>query len=417
MALCDLEQTDREVYDLICREEQRQQHSLNLIASENHASRAVLQALSSVMTDKYAEGYPGKRYYAGCRVVDDVEQLCIDRAKALFGAEHANVQPHSGTGANLAVYMACLKPGDRILAMDLSCGGHLSHGLSINMSGQAYNASYYGVRHDTEMIDMDEVLSQARKVKPHLLLAGASAYSRTIDFAAFADVAARSGAVFMADIAHIAGLVMADVHPSPVPYADFVTTTTHKTHRGPRGGMILSKEKWAKKVDQAVFPGIQGGPQMHCIAAKAVALKECAEPSFRQYAAQIIANAKALAAGLTARGWRLISGGTDNHLMLVDLRSRDGEIDGDQAQRWLSAANIICNKNKIPFDSRPATHPSGIRLGTPALTTRGMKEPQMEMLAAWIDGILAGHGDEKTVARVAQDVARLCDNYPIPAVR
>jgi glycine hydroxymethyltransferase len=416
MVLFDLEQTDREVYDLIRREEQRQQHSLNLIASENHASRAVLQAISSVMTDKYAEGYPGRRYYAGCLVVDEVEQLCIDRAKALFGAEHANVQPHSGTGANLSVYMACLKPGDRILAMDLSCGGHLSHGLSINMSGQTYLSFHYGVRRDTERIDMDEVLQQAKKVQPKLIVAGASAYPRIIDFAAFADVAKRCGAFFMADIAHIAGLVMAQVHPSPVPCADFVTTTTHKTHRGPRGGMILCKERWAKPVDQAVFPGMQGGPQMHVIAAKAVALKECARPDFRLYAAQILANAKALAAAMQARGWRLVSGGTENHLMLIDLNSRD-ELDGERAQKWLSAANIICNKNKIPFDTRPSTHPSGIRLGTPALTTRGMKEPQMQQLAGWIDEILISHGNEKTIQRIRNDVQHLCDQYPIPAVR
>ena len=417
MPFFDLEQTDREVYDLIFREQQRQQHSLNLIASENHASRAVLQTAGSVMTDKYAEGYPGKRYYAGCRVVDEVEQLCIDRAKAIFGAEHANVQPHSGTGANLAVYMACLEPGDRILAMDLSCGGHLSHGLGINLSGQAYRAFSYGVRQDTEMIDMNAVLEQAQTVQPKLIVAGASAYSRIIDFAAFADVARQVGAMFMADIAHIAGLVMAGVHPSPVPCADFVTTTTHKTHRGPRGGMILCKAKWAKRVDQAVFPGMQGGPQMHIIAAKAVALKECAQPGFRTYASQILANAKALAAGLSSRGWRLVSGGTDNHLMLIDLRSRDGEINGDQAQKWLAAANIVCNKNKIPFDPRPATTPSGIRLGTPALTTRGMKEPQMQLLASWIDDLLTSHGSEETIARITQDVTALCNEYPIPAVR
>ena len=417
MVFVDLEQSDREVYDLILQEQQRQQQSLNLIASENHASRAVLQTAGSVMTDKYAEGYPGRRFYAGCQVVDRVEQLCIDRAKALFGAEHANVQPHCGTSANLAVYLACLDPGDRILAMDLSCGGHLSHGLSINLSGQCYAAFHYGVRRDTEMLDMDAVRRQALEVRPKLIVAGASAYPRTIDFAAFAEVARECGAMFMADIAHIAGLVIAGIHPSPVPHAQFVTTTTHKTHRGPRGGMILCRAEWARKIDTAVFPGMQGGPQMHIIAAKAVALKECAQPEFRCYARQIVANARALAGDLAQRGWRLVSGGTDNHLMLIDLRSRDGELTGEQAQRWLAAANIVCNKNKIPFDPRPATQASGIRLGSPALTTRGMQEPQMGQVAGWIDEILTSHGAEQTTQRVRRHVGELCNEFPIPAVR
>ncbi len=417
MASNDLEQVDHEVYELICREQQRQQSSLNLIASENHTSKAVLAAAASVMTDKYAEGYPGRRYYAGCQVVDDVEQLCIDRAKALFGAEHLNVQPHSGTSANLAVYLACLKPGEKILAMDLSCGGHLSHGLEINLSGQCYKSHFYGVRKDTEIIDMDEVRKLALRIKPKLIVAGASAYPRIIDFAAFGQIARDAGAMLMCDIAHIAGLVMAKVHPSPVPHAEFVTSTTHKTYRGPRGGMIMCRAEWAKKIDQAVFPGMQGGPQMHIIAAKAVALKECAQPAFTEYAKQILANAQALAQALSSRGWRLVSGGTENHLMLIDLRSRDSEMTGDMAQRWLASANIICNKNKIPYDPRPPRETSGIRLGTPALTTRGLKEPQMEIVAGWIDNILSNRGQEATIKRILGQLAEFCEQFPIPAER
>ena len=412
-----LQETDPQIFSLINQERDRQQQMLDLIASENHASLAVMASAGCVMTDKYAEGYAHKRWYGGCEVVDGVELLCIDRAKALFGTEHANVQSHCGTGANMAVYQACLNPGDKILAMDLVCGGHLSHGLSINFSGRTYAIARYGVRKDTETIDMDAVREQALHEKPQLIIVGASAYSRVLDFAGFAEIARECGALLMADIAHIAGLVVGGGHPSPVGHADFVTTTTHKTLRGPRGGMILCNGQWGPKIDAAVFPGIQGGPLMHIIAAKAVALKECAQPEYKAYAAQIRANARALAESLSAKGWRIVSGGTDNHLLLIDLRSRDEDLTGHRAQQWLEGAGIACNKNKIPFDPRPPAQASGIRLGTPATTTRGMKEPQMQQLADWIDFILSSHGALDVTQRIRGEVTQLCDEFPIPATR
>ncbi len=412
-----LETADKEVFDLVNAERDRQQNMLDLIASENHTSRAVMEAAGSPFTDKYAEGYPLKRYYGGCEVVDDIEQLCINRAKSLFGAEHANVQPHCGTSANMAVYHACLEHGDKIMAMSLSCGGHLSHGLSVNFSGRYYDITSYGVDKTTEMIDMDAFRAQAMAEKPKLIVVGASAYPRTLDFEAFGKIARECGALLMTDIAHIAGLVAAGLHPSPIGHADFVTTTTHKTLRGPRSGLILCKAEWAKKIDSAVFPGLQGGPLMHIIAAKAVAFRDCATPAFKDYSRQVLANAAALAGALAAKGWRIVSGGTDTHLMLVDLRGRSEDLTGHQGQQWLEAARIVCNKNKIPFDPRSAAQTSGLRLGTPALTTRGMKEPQMQQLADWIDIVLAGGEDSDVIKRTGEQVGQICNEFPIPAVR
>ncbi len=412
-----LEQADPAIYGLVAAEQERQQHTLNLIASENHATPAVMRAIGTIFTDKYAEGYPLKRYYGGCGVVDGIEGLCIARAKAVFKSQYANVQPHCGTSANLAIYHACLSPGDKILAMDLACGGHLSHGMKLNFSGRIYDVASYGVREDTEMIDMDAVRAQALEFKPKLIVAGASAYSRTIDFAAFGEIARECGALLMADIAHIAGLVVGGVHPSPVGHAQFVSTTNHKTLRGPRGGMILCTAEWGPKIDSAVFPGIQGGPLVHSIAAKAVALRECAGPDFESYARQIVANAQTLAEVLAAKGWRIVSGGTDNHLFMVDLRSRNGDVTGRQAQYWLEAAHIVCNRNVVPFDTRPPMEASGIRLGTPAITTRGLREPEMRQLAEWIDAILIAKGSEKVVEPIRNEVRDLCARMPIPAVR
>ncbi len=412
-----LKADDKQVYDLVCAEQQRQQSMLDLIASENHTSRAVMEATGSLFTDKYAEGYPAKRYYGGCEVVDDIEQLCIERAKSLFGAEHANVQPHCGTSANMAVYYACLERGDTLLGMSLECGGHLSHGLSVNFSGRYYRIVSYGVDARTEMIDMDAVREQALAERPKLIVVGASAYPRTLDFEAFASIARECGALLMADIAHIAGLIAAGLHPNPAPHAEFVTSTTHKTLRGPRSGLILCKADWAPEIDKAVFPGLQGGPLEHVIAAKAVAFGACAKPDFKAYCRQIIANARTLADALAAKGWRIVSGGTDNHLMLVDLRSRDEDLTGREAQQWLTAAGIVCNKNKIPFDPRSAAQTSGVRLGTPAVTTRGLTEAHMEQLAGWIDTILAGRGDPAVIDRIRSEVGELCEAFPIPAVR
>ncbi|MDY6913855.1 MAG: serine hydroxymethyltransferase [Planctomycetota bacterium] len=409
-----LEQVDPRIAEIIRAEQHRQGHTLELIASENHVSPAVLEALGSVLTDKYAEGYPGSRCYCGCENVNDVEQLCIDRAKKLFGAEHANVQPHSGTSANLAVYMAALKPGQKMMGMDLACGGHLSHGKSINLSGMLYKTVSYGVRKDTEMLDMDQVRELALAERPDILIAGASAYPRTIDFEAFGKIAAEVGCLMLADIAHIAGLVVAGMHPCPVPHSTFVTTTNHKTLRGPRGGIILCKKKYARAIDRAVFPGLQGGPLMHVAAAKAVAFYEAMRPEFKQYAAAIVANAKALAEALAKRGWRLVSGGTDNHMLLIDLRSRCENLTGDQAANMLAATGIITNKNAIPFDPRPPLQASGVRLGTPALTTRKMGTEQMELIAGWIDEILLAGGDKQTTARVSGAVGELCRQFPIP---
>ena len=410
-----LENVDPVVARIIASESRRQSQTLELIASENHVSGAVLEAMGSALTDKYAEGYPGKRYYCGCEHMDSVEQLAIDRARQLFGAEHANVQPHSGTSANLAVYLAALKPGQKIMGMSLPHGGHLSHGMNLNLSGKAYKVASYGVRKDTEVLDMDEVRRIALSERPDLIIVGASAYPRLIDFAAFGAIAREVGCPLMADIAHIAGLVAGGVHPDPMPHAEFVTATTHKTLRGPRGGLVLCRHQWAKAVDSAIFPGLQGGPLMHMVAAKAVAFHEALQPHFKTYVRRIVENAKTLAGELLSRGWRLVSGGTDNHLLLIDLRSRDEHVTGHMAAEWLASADIIANKNTIPFDPRSPVETSGIRLGTPALTTRGVGSGEIKLLAGWIDAILKSKGDIAVVERVRQAVGELCQAFPIPA--
>ncbi|MCP4377206.1 MAG: serine hydroxymethyltransferase [bacterium] len=409
-----LKRTDPEIADIISAERDRQSDTLGLIASENHVSGSVLEALGTVLTDKYAEGYPRKRWYRGCEIVDNIEQIAIDRAKKLFGADHANIQPHSGTSSNLAVYMAALKPGQKIMGMDLAHGGHLSHGRDNNISGTYYQSAHYGVSSDTETLDMDQVREQALAERPDILVCGASAYPRSIDFEAFGQIAREVGCPLLCDIAHIAGLVVAGLHPDPVPHGDFVTTTNHKTLRGPRGGIILCKEQWASKIDSAVFPGIQGGPLMHVIAAKAVAFSEAMHAEFKNYAQAILDNAKALADELMARGWRLVTGGTDNHLMLVDLRSRMPDITGHQAAIWLSEAHLVTNKNAIPFDSRNPFQSSGIRLGTPAVTSRGLKTEHMKLIAEWIDDILTSKGDEEKIAEVRNATRELCAQFPVP---
>ena len=408
-----LEKYDPEVAEAIGLELNRQRTHLELIASENFVSEAVLQAAGSVLTNKYAEGYPGKRYYGGCEFVDIAENLARDRAKKIFGAEHANVQPHSGAQANTAVYFAVLQPGDLIMGMDLAHGGHLTHGSPVSISGKYFNVVSYGVDPKSQRIDYDQVREVALKHKPKIIVAGASAYSRVIDFAKFAEVAREVGAYFMVDMAHIAGLVAAGLHPSPVPHADFVTTTTHKTLRGPRGGMILCGEKYAKEVDKAVFPGIQGGPLMHIIAAKAVAFKEALEPEFAAYQRQIVANAAALAQALLDRDFNLVSGGTDTHLMLVDLRSKN--VTGKEAEGLLDAAGITANKNAIPFDPEKPFVASGVRLGTPAVTTRGMKEPEMVRIAEAIDLVLTHRDSKEKVEAGKQIVKELCEEYPLYA--
>ena len=393
------------------RELSRQRANIELIASENIVSPAVMAAMGSVLTNKYAEGYPGHRYYGGCEYVDKVETLAIERAKKLFGAEHANVQAHSGANANTAVYFAFLQPGDTIMGMNLSQGGHLSHGSPVNISGKYYNVVPYGVTHETERIDYDEFARIAREAQPKLIVAGASAYPRVIDFERMAEIAHSVGAIFMVDMAHIAGLVAAGLHPSPVPYADIVTTTTHKTLRGPRGGLILCKEKYAKQIDKAIFPGVQGGPLMHVIAAKAVALGEALKPEFKEYAKQIIANCQALAEGLIAEGFRLVSGGTDNHLLLVDVRGQ--KMTGKTAEHLLDEVGVTCNKNTIPFDPESPFVTSGIRLGTAAVTTRGFKEADMKEVAAIIGLVLNNPEDAEKQAEAAQRVAALCAKYPM----
>ena len=408
-----LSNLDPQAYEILQDELARQRGTLNLIASENHTSPAVQEATGSVLSDKYAEGHPGKRWYHGCEVVDRAEQLAMDRATELFRADYANVQPHSGSSANVAVYLAMLKPGDTILGMDLSHGGHLSHGLTSNFSGLFYRSVSYGVREDTETVDMDAVREVALRERPRLIIAGASAYPRVVDFDTFGAIAREVGAYLMSDIAHIAGLVAGKVHPSPLPASDFVTTTTHKTLRGPRGAMILCRAAHAKAIDSAVFPGLQGGPFMHEILAKAIALGEALRPEFAAYAQQVVANARALAETLAGKGWRLVSGGTDNHLMLVDLRSRDDGLTGGTASGWLAEAGLIANKNKIPFDTRPPADPSGIRLGTPAVTSRGLKEAEMRRIGGWIDEILTGGGDARTIARVRRQVNEVCQAFPI----
>lgn len=406
LAVCD-----PEIAAAIGEELGRQRNKIELIASENFVSPAVMEAMGSVLTNKYAEGYPGHRYYGGCEYVDKVETLAIERAKKLFGAEHANVQAHSGANANTAVYFAFLQPGDTIMGMNLSQGGHLSHGSPVNISGKYYNVVPYGVTHETERIDYNEFARIAKEAQPKLIVAGASAYPRVIDFERMAEIAHSVGAIFMVDMAHIAGLVAAGLHPSPVPYADIVTTTTHKTLRGPRGGLILCKEKYAKQIDKAIFPGVQGGPLMHVIAAKAVALGEALKPEFKEYAKQIIANCQALAEGLIAEGFRLVSGGTDNHLLLVDVRGQ--KMTGKTAEHLLDEVGVTCNKNTIPFDPESPFVTSGIRLGTAAVTTRGFKEADMKEVAAIIGLVLNNPEDVEKQAEAAQRVAALCAKYPM----
>jgi len=406
-----LADTDPEIAKAIADERHRQNTGLELIASENFVSRAVLEATGSVMTNKYAEGYPGKRYYGGCEFVDVAESLAISRAKELFGAEHANVQPHSGAQANMAVYFTLLKPGDTVLGMNLAHGGHLTHGHPLNFSGKLYTIVPYGVREDDQRIDYDELERLAHEHKPKMIMVGASAYPRIIEFERIGKVGRDIGAPVVTDMAHIAGLVAAKIHPSPVPYSDFVTTTTHKTLRGPRGGMVLSRAQYAKDLDRTAFPGIQGGPLMHVIAAKAVCLKEAMEPSFVDYQTQIVANAKRLASALSTAGFRLVSGGTDNHLMLVDVFSRG--ITGKAAEAALGKAGITVNKNAIPFDTNPPMVASGIRVGTPAVTSRGMREPEMDVIAEFITRALASPEDDSVLARVKAEVETLCRKFPL----
>lgn len=410
-----LAQVDPEIAQNIINETERQEYNLEFIASENFVSEAVLEAQGSVLTNKYAEGYPGKRYYGGCEIVDVAEQLAIDRAKELFGADHANVQPHSGSQANMAVYFSVCKPGDTVLGMNLAHGGHLTHGSSVNFSGKLYNIVPYGVKRETGTIDYDEVESLAMEHKPKLIVVGASAYPRTIDFAAFRQIADKIGVPLMVDMAHIAGLVAAGEHPNPVPYAEFVTTTTHKTLRGPRGGMILCREEFAKKINSNIFPGIQGGPLMHAIAAKAVAFKEALSPEFTVYGQQVVKNAKALAQGLLECGYNLVSGGTDNHLILVDLSGT--EITGKVAEAALEKAGITVNKNAVPFDTRSPFVTSGFRIGTPAATTRGLKELEMVQIAKWIDRALNNVEDEEVLAAIHTEVTDLCKLFPLYANR
>ena len=406
-----LAEVDPEVHAAIVAEARRQEDNLELIPSENAASRAVLEAQGSILTNKYAEGYPGKRYYGGCEHVDVVEQLAIDRARSLFGAEYANVQPHSGSQANMAVYFSQLQPGDTILSMNLSHGGHLTHGNPANFSGKWFKVIPYGVRQSDELIDYDAVRDLAREHRPKIIVAGHSAYPRVVDFAPFRAAADEVGAKLFVDMAHFAGLVAAGVHPSPVPFADFVTTTTHKTLRGPRGGLILARETESRALNSSVFPGNQGGPLMHVIAGKAVALKEATTEAFRAYQRQVVANARALAAGLTSRGFRLVSGGTDNHLLLMDLRAT--EITGKVAQETLDLARITANKNTVPFETRSPFVTSGLRMGTPTITTRGMREPEMEQVADLIARALARVGDAAGLAAVAADVTALCRRFPL----
>jgi glycine hydroxymethyltransferase len=409
----DLRSVDPEIFAAIAAEEKRQRENIELIASENFTSRAVMEAQGSVLTNKYAEGYPRKRWYGGCENVDVAEQLAIDRAKRLFGAEHVNVQPHSGAQANMAVYFAAIKPGDKILTMNLAHGGHLTHGHPANFSGKFYQVTHYGVDEKTEQIDYDALQQQAEEVRPVMITAGASAYPRIIDFPRLRQIADSVGAILFIDMAHIAGLVAGGQHPSPIPHAQFITTTTHKSLRGPRGGIVLCEEKFAKQIDSTLFPGVQGGPLMHVIAAKAVCFHEALQPQFREYQRQVVINAKALAAGLAKHGYRIVSGGTDNHLMLVDLRPK--EINGKEAQEVLDRAGITVNKNAIPFDTYPIFKPGGIRVGTPAVTTRGMKEEEMLEIADLIAEALSNRSEADALARVRGKVRELTRRFPIPA--
>ncbi|HAV92579.1 TPA: serine hydroxymethyltransferase [candidate division WOR-3 bacterium] len=404
-----LKKTDTEVFEAIFNEETRQKEKLELIASENFVSESVLEAMGSVMTNKYAEGYPGKRYYGGCEFVDVVENLARDRAKKLFGAEHANVQPHCGSQANMVAYFAFLKPGDTFFGLNLSHGGHLTHGHPISFSGMLYNAVHYGVEQDTEVIDYSKLKEMAKEHKPKMIITGASAYPRTLDFPKFREICDEVGAKLVVDIAHIAGLVAVGVHPSPVPYADIVTTTTHKTLRGPRGGMVLCKQQYAADVDKALFPGIQGGPLMHIIAAKAVAFNEALQPSFIDYQKQVLKNAQALASALVKLGYRLVSGGTDTHLMLVDLRPK--KVTGKVAEKALDKAGITVNKNTIPFDPEKPFVASGIRLGTPAMTTRGMKEKDMEKIALFIDRVILSIENEEEINKIKDEVKEFTSSF------
>ena len=409
--MTNLTSTDPDIASAIRNELHRQQDGLELIASENFVSPAVLEAVGSVLTNKYAEGYPGKRYYGGCEYVDQIETLAIDRAKALFGADHANVQPHSGAQANMAVYLAMLKPGDTILGMNLSHGGHLTHGHPLNFSGKYFNIIPYGVRQDDERIDYDELERLARAHRPKMVVVGASAYARTIDYARIRAVATEVGALVMTDMAHISGLVAAGLHPTPVPHSDFVTTTTHKTLRGPRGGLILCRSEFARDIDRALFPGVQGGPLMHVIAGKAVCFKEALSESFRTYQLQVIRNASRLAARLAAVGLRIVSGGTDNHLVLVDVFSRG--LTGKIAEAALGRASITVNKNAIPFDQQPPMTASGIRIGTPAVTTRGLGEDEMDLVAGFFGRVLAAPNDESVAHAVRSEVEALCRKFPL----
>ncbi|HEY1467957.1 MAG TPA: serine hydroxymethyltransferase [Candidatus Acidoferrum sp.] len=406
-----LDAVDPDIANLLRDEARRQATGLELIPSENLVSEAVLEAMGSIFTNKYAEGYPGKRYYGGCEYADKVEQLAIDRARELFGADHANVQAHSGTSANVAVYMALLQPGDTVLGMALSHGGHLTHGHPLNFSGRMYKFTEYHVRRDTEQIDYAEIEELAHQHKPKMIVAGASAYSRIIDFERIAKVAKSVDALFFVDMAHIAGLVAAGIHPSPVPHADVVSTTTHKTLRGPRGGLVLCRAALSKEIDKLTFPGTQGGPLVHTIAAKAVCLKEAMEPSFKEYQKQIVANAKAMADAISKRGFRVVAGGTDNHLFLIEVHPRG--ITGKDAEQALDRAGITVNKNSIPFDPLPPMKAGGIRLGSPSITTRGMKEPEMELIAGWITEILSNIGKPEIEQKVRKQVAELAARFPV----
>jgi glycine hydroxymethyltransferase len=406
-----LEAVDPEIADLLLQEARRQATGLELIPSENLVSEAVLEAMGSIFTNKYAEGYPGKRYYGGCEYADKVEQLAIDRAKELFAAEHANVQAHSGTSANVAVYMSILQPGDTVLGMALAHGGHLTHGHPLNFSGRMYKFVEYHVKQDTEQIDYDEIEKLAQEHKPKLIVAGASAYSRIIEFERIGKIARAANALFFVDMAHIAGLVAAGVHPSPVPFADIVSTTTHKTLRGPRGGLVLCRAAFAKELDKLTFPGTQGGPLVHTIAAKAVCLKEAAEPSFREYQKQVVANAKALANSIAKQGFKIVAGGTDNHVFLINVHSRG--VTGTEAEKALDRAGITVNKNAIPFDPLPPMKAGGIRLGSPSVTTRGMKEAEMELIGNWVTEILLNMGNSGVEEKVRKQVAELAGRFPI----
>jgi glycine hydroxymethyltransferase len=412
--MTQLENTDKAIFDLLKQEETRQCTKLRLIPSENYASRAVLEATGSVFTNKYSEGYAGKRYYEGQEYIDQVERLAIERAKALFGADHANVQPYSGSPANMAVYFAFCDPGDTIMGMSLPHGGHLTHGWKVSITGKYYRAVQYAVERGTALIDYDKVRDMALAERPKLIFAGATAYPRVLDFAKFGEIAKEAGALLIADIAHISGLVAAGVHPSPVPHADVVTSTTHKMLRGPRGALILCKEEHQKAIDRAVFPGLQGGPHNHTTAAIAVALQEAATPEFAKYAAQVVRNAKALAAALLERGFDLVSGGTDNHLILIDMTNKGHP--GKVVSQALNRAGIVCNSNTVPFDPRKPFDPSGIRIGTPAITSRGMKEPEMAKIAGWMEDVVENIDNEAALDRTANEVAEFCGSYPPPGL-